>query len=383
MPLRLKPLIVACVAVLIAACQTVQGTDKAAVDYNRAFAKARDEITLLNVLRAAARQPLQFSTISSVQGAVRSGASIRVPFINVIAGDRESISPEITVSARNPTVSITPLATREFVQGISRPLSPGIIDDLLLQGWPLDVVLGLTIGGVVCADGTPKLNSGESPLRDARFLAAFRNVRDFGFELGKPTPYAQLRMTGREALAAMREGAGEQRRIAAVTALPPGSGPADTLVELVTPGRARIKGIDFTEVCQAPGASEAATPKEGLVPSADSRQGGVLLRSVLGIFHYLGKTQAGALDRESCQPQEGNSGSRLLRIEPACPGTRLDRSHVVTTFEGRRYFIRRTVGSEPHDRTLETLSLLIYLVDLQTSETAVKASVPFIAISQP
>lgn len=380
--MRLGTLLVACVAVLIAGCQTVQGTNEAAVDYNRAFAKARDEITLLNVLRAAARQPLQFSTISSVQGAIRSGASIRVPFVNVILGDRESISPEITLSARNPTVSITPLATREFIQGISRPLSPRVIDDLLLQGWPLDVVLGLTIGGVVCADGTPKLNSGEYPRRDAQFLAAFRNVRDFGIELGKPTQNIQLRMTGREALAALREGAGEQRRIVAVTPLPPGSGPADTLVELVTPGQARIKGIDFSEVCQTPGAGKATTLVEGLVPSADSRQGGVLLRSVLGIFQYLGKTQAAALGREPCKQQAADGGSRLLRIEPACPGAAQDRGHVVTTFEGRRYFVSRSVSRETRD-TLETLSLLIYLVDLQTSETAARTGVPFIAITQP
>lgn len=382
--MRFKLLLAGVLAVLLAACQTVQSTDEAAVAYNRAFAEARDEITVLNVLRASERQPLQFSTMSSVQGAVRAGASIRVPFINVIAGDRDSISPEITVTARNPTVSITPLATREFIQGISRPLSPGVIDDLLVQGWPLPVVLGLTIGGVICEDGSAVLNSGVNPGDDERFQRAFRAVTDFGYHVEPPQGSTQLRMPAAEALRAAREGAGEPRRVVSVAPAPDGSG--DALVTVVTPGEVSIRGIDFGEVCAAGKARRA--PDDAELPAAEARHGGVLMRSVFGIFHYLGKAHAADLRRqlEDCRGDQSSVGewTPLFHIEAACIG-RGDPQRVVvaTEFEGRRYYIRRAGDMPPEDRTLETLSLLTYLVDLQTSETAVKSSVPFIAITQP
>lgn len=387
--MRVRSWLAGTVALATAACQTVQTTDDAAVDLNRAFARARDEITLLNVLRASERQPLQFSTISSVQGAVRAGASIRIPFINLVGAGREAISPEISLSSRNPTVSIAPLATREFIQGISRPLSPGIIDDLLIQGWPLDVVLGLTVGGVVCGGDNGKLNHGDDPEEDQRFLQAFRNVSDFGFELGQPTPFAQLRMTGKDALAALREGAGEQRRVANIKPLAPRSdGSVDVLVELVTPGQARIKGIDFREVCAGGGVTTQHAPEKALLPTANVKTGGVLMRSVFGIFQYLGKAHAADLRRQldrcrgAGEPPLG--AAPLFQVEVLCAGT-APRSRPVasTKFEGRRFFVRRSGERPAGDRTLETLSLLTYLVDLQTSETAVKASVPFVAITQP
>ncbi|MET0374569.1 MAG: hypothetical protein ABW128_09965 [Rhizorhabdus sp.] len=366
-------------------CQTVQSTDKAAVEYNRAFARARDEITLINVLRAAERQPLQFSTISSVQGGVRSGASIRVPFINILAGGRDAVSPEISLSARNPTVSIAPLATRDFIQGISRPLSPSVIDDLLVQGWPLDVVLGLTVGGAICPDGQARLNFGGDPEQDRRFLRAFRTVSDFGFDQAAAKPFAELRMSAKDALAVVRDGVGEQRRVVSLTPVPAGpGGSAEAVVTLVTPGAARIKGIDFREVCASDARSADPAPDKARLPSVGEWQGGVLIRSVFGIFQYLGKAHAADLrDRCGGRPLPA-SDAPLFRIEVRCAGQSAPRHPVVTTeFQGRRYAIPRIGERPPHDRTLETLSLLTYLVDLQTSETAVKSSVPFVAITQP
>ncbi|MET0180142.1 MAG: hypothetical protein ABW194_06620 [Novosphingobium sp.] len=386
--MRLRTLLTLGLAVLAGACQTVQSTDKAAVEYNRAFAKARDEITLLNVLRASAREPLQFSTISSVQGAVRAGASIRIPFINILAGGRDAISPELSFSARNPTVSIAPLATRDFIQGISRPLSASVIDDLLVQGWPLDVVLGLTVGGAICPDGQPRLNFGVDPDQDRRFLRAFRTVSDFGFDQAAAKPFAELRMSSKDALAALREGAGEQRRVVSLTPLPPGpNGSADALVKLVTPGAARIKGIDFREVCASGPGDAGPAPDKARLPSTGEWQGGVLIRSVFGIFQYLGKVHAADLRRQlaRCREGAGEPGEPpLFRIDVSCGGRTASRHAVVATeFQGRRFVIPAAGQRPAQDRTLETLSLLTYLVDLQTSETAARSSVPFIAITQP
>lgn len=101
--------LVMAVCVTLAGCASVQPTNRAAVAYNRDFAKARDETILLNVLRASASQPLQFSTISNVSGGVHTGITLGVPFTNLLAGGKDAISPEIELTARNPTVQITPL----------------------------------------------------------------------------------------------------------------------------------------------------------------------------------------------------------------------------------------------------------------------------------
>ncbi|MEA3052898.1 MAG: hypothetical protein QOG72_1801, partial [Sphingomonadales bacterium] len=57
-------------------CALSQATPKIALDYNRDFADSRNEMLLLNVLRAAAREPLQFSTMGTVQGTVGNGSSL-------------------------------------------------------------------------------------------------------------------------------------------------------------------------------------------------------------------------------------------------------------------------------------------------------------------
>jgi hypothetical protein len=367
----------------------VRSTEKSAVDINRSFAHARDEITVLNVLRAAERQPLQFSTISSVQGSLRADSTLRIPFVNIIAGGTDAISPELTFSSRGPTVSITPLATKEFVQGMARPLSPTVISDLLAQGWSREVVLSLVIGGVICSDGSVRINGGGDPSQDRNFLAAMRNATGFTVQPKPPARFARLVMSSRDALTFLAQGVGEGRRIQSITPLPPKpDGSSDAAVEIVYPSQIELAGIDFSAICAVPTAANEPSAAVARSPDLVVPAGinGVLMRSVFGIFQYLGKAHAANPLQHSADCRQAPSGSRtgprLFDLRQSCGPLRSGRAVVDTEFHGRHFSIEPAAASDPDDHTLDTLSLLTLLVDLQTSEAAVKSSLPFVAITR-
>ena len=55
---------------------------------------------------------------------------------------------------------------------------------------------------------------------------------------------------------------------------------------------------------------------------------------------------------------------------------------VWTTFRGQAFYIAHSPEGEARDSTLETLSLLSYLVGLQTSEASLRGTNHFVTITQ-
>src|SRR5687768_13340817 len=135
-------------AVLLGGCALQQSNPKIAIDYNRDFAKSRNEMLLLNVLRAAAREPLQFSTMGGVTGSVGNTASLKLPFTNLIGGGSDVLSPELTLGdAINPSITINPLGSKEFAAGILRPMGTDTIQLFMHNGWDPEFLLPLIVGG--------------------------------------------------------------------------------------------------------------------------------------------------------------------------------------------------------------------------------------------
>lgn len=370
-------------------------TEKSAVDYNRALARARDEITVLNVLRASERQPLLFSTISGVQGSMKSGASIKIPFTNIIAGGTNSISPEVTITGRNPIVSITPLATKEFVQGMSRPIDAQLIEDLLAQGWRKEIVLPLAIGGVVCASGDGsaaqgadervRINTGDEQAQDEVFLRVLATPNNFSLTEASTTTV--LRVRSDEALALLKEGVGAGNKIAAITpVVGKSNAPEEAMVHLVRTGKAQISGVDFSPICGA--GPVAADGSQGLTPTTKapaSKKTGVVLRSVLSMYRYLGQAQARVTQREvqRCAGVATEEGTNpLFSVRLACRRGDVPEGSLVTTeFQGRHFYVLSGSAAGADDgtlETLETLALISYLVGLQTSDTSTRTGSPVV-----
>jgi len=409
---------------LLTGCASHYTTDGAAVSYNRSFANARNEVLLLNILRASASEPLQFSTISTVTGSVQNGTKISVPFTNIILGGEDSITPTLEVTTRNPNVTIAPLETREFILGITRPVSVDTLINLMNQGWNRSLILSMAVGGVVCTEKPRRvvLNDGSSENDDRRFTHAVGQTVHFTPESAAANSVTNLQLSAAEAAALLGEGVGEGRRIGQITtvdptgrpagksapqqAAPAGSTPpaaaappapaAVVSVEIVEPGSQRVSGLNFASLCEAAGAAAS--------PEGKPAQVGVILRSVQSMIHYLGALHrrryppewdacglpqrpaaasapqaaygAQAADREAVDTQT------LFRLRVVCVAPQIPVQAVVATeFRNRHFYVPRREEVGRDDHTLEVLSLLTQLIALQTSADAAAASRPLIAIT--
>jgi hypothetical protein len=393
------------------ACSGHYTTRGAAVEYNRAFADARNEIVLLNILRASADEPLQFSTISNVNGAVRNGTSITLPFTNIIFGGDESINPSLTLGDRNPGITITPLETEAFIKGITRPLSVSTIDNLVAQGWDRNLVLALAIGGVQCADDKDgheqvMLNLDPRHPNDKKFRTALSSSARFTATDETYTEVARIRVPAAEALKLLREGVGDGRRVALASR---SGAPEDEIIRpnakgevelsisrIVRPG---IEGLNFEAICPALGQDERGHKRWGIVT-----------RSVHSMFRYIGLLHR--LHGEPCSMNPRRSGrivppatstnapqdaatsrsdktngrevvDRFVSISSSCAGpeTLAGLNPAITTrFRGTTYFVPSAQPGQGN-QSLDVVALLIHLVQLQTSEATIANSRPIIAVS--
>jgi hypothetical protein len=314
---------IGCLSLNLSACAgSLHRTNKVATDYNHVFAKSRNEVLLLNVLRAWAREPLQFSTMGPVTGSVRTASKLTIPFNNILLGGDEAINPTLELSGGvNPSVTIIPLSSKEFTQGILRPISPETLDYFLSQRWDRELVLPLVLGGVACSSGDVVVNKGGDPYLNWDFFDAARNARTFSVGRAKATDFAKLRMPAKEAMAFLKEGAGEGRSIHSITAYSgeakrradvggaqgqPGQVGQEVIVEVKKAGEPQVTGVSLSSVCsdfaapsEVAGAVDATPQGSALVaalepvskvaPALDgrARQTALLFRSVESVIYFL------------------------------------------------------------------------------------------------
>ena len=389
--------------VIASGCAGHFASDRAAVEYNRSFANARNEVLLLNILRAWAHEPMQFSTVSQVSGGVRTGTEISFPFANILEGaPAAELGPQLKFSTRNPNVTVLPLETREFVQGITRPVSGPTIDNLVAQGWPREVVLGLTISGVQCSFGpNEEVRINYTPV--GPWAAAFRNtfVRSQSFN-ADVQPVATLRLGPAEALKALREGAGPGRRVRVATTQtrsaanvpvqgmvalqqqpdpPQATSTTEELdVEILDDEAVALMGLNFAEVCgQAPNARNSWP---------------LVTRSVQSMIRYLAEVHRSNYAWRPCggptpaaidaaRPGGAATLPFRFRILSTCPGESAPvDAAIATTFHGQTFYVPRASVADPQDQTLQVFSILSELLALQVTEQTIAGSRPLIAIGQ-
>jgi hypothetical protein len=381
-------------AVFIGGCTSINPSNKAAVIYNNAFARGRDEIMVVNILRASQFQPLQFSAFSNVTGPLKYGASISIPFTNIIAGGDDSISPTLGFTNRNPSVQLIPLGSQQFISGISRRLEPIRIYDLITQGWPQDIVLQLAIGGVVCPSGRIIANNGDDKKIDDVFAGA---LKESSFSLDKPSEklLAELTMSQKDALTFVKDGVGDGRAVKIVD-VRQGKNPQATL-KLYELGKSNINGIKADQICARAEDIPSLNGEGGTgaikAVLASKQESQVILRSVQGIFLYLGGLHR-RNESERINGCDGDAGygaeaivKPLFLIRKACPGKATAQHTLVrTSFHDQNYYVplpyQRTegMGMLPDDRTTQVLALLTNLLDLETNDALLKGSGPLITV---
>lgn len=155
-------------------------------DYNGAIADATQEQLLLNLVRLRyAETPLflrvssvisQYSRISSVDAAVGGGGASQ--------GGRNvsgSVGGGVTWADR-PTITYVPVSGREFSRNLLRPLPPAALFEMMMSGWPAELVLRVSvwsINGINNAVARPSYRRRADP-KLAELFEVWRRLRHAG-----------------------------------------------------------------------------------------------------------------------------------------------------------------------------------------------------------
>jgi hypothetical protein len=398
---------------LLSGCASLRNTDQVAVDYNRTFASAQNKSLLLNILRASEREPLQFSTISNVSGAVRNSGGIELQLTDVLGGGKLGVTPKLSIDdGVNPAVTIIPLSQKEFTVGIHRAVDPATLDLFLGQGWDRELLLPLLIGGVSCSEEkvliltaakAEQLAAVQTLAEDAAAATQFSVTPMY-----EPLP-RYVYLPPKDALDLIKAGMGADYEVsfpkptdAVPPPPPPGKdGPQDLLPVKIE----KLAGTAFTDLPVEACADRNAAPGQAAAKAArgatrvdtwallesrgrtDTSGRGFLLRSPLSIIYFLGNLHS-RLNVERVPPPELDPRRRGLDANAPPPVALHDLvdirlcdhlapvdAAISVMFRGNRYCVMRE-----SKRTLEVFSFVNDLIALQTSEDTIRASAPVLTI---
>src|SRR4051794_33939221 len=150
-------------AVVLSACSHGGVITHVSADYNKAMTDVRNEQLLLNIMRASAREPLQFSAMGEIAATIHRDATIGTTLDKLIAGGKNSVANTINFGVNNePVIKLTPLSNKEFIAGILRPTTPETLKEFTDFGWDPEFMLPLLVAGYQCPGTAYQANSGRT-----------------------------------------------------------------------------------------------------------------------------------------------------------------------------------------------------------------------------
>lgn len=396
----------ACLASLAASglvlvgCTSFRDGTRVAVEANDSFARGRNNVLLLNVLRAAAREPFQFSAPSSLATGIETSGELTLTPENILDGGRFDLIPGLTLNRSvSPTLTVAPLGTKDFTLGIVRPMDGQTLSYFLNNGWDASFLLPLVVGAVVCDDGRVILNSGKlgrPGTTDHRsnfaFYTAFAGSAAFRMIQRPGRETQQFIVDEKDALTIVKDGLGKDASIESLARHAPGK--IAVRVKFASTDTAFV-GLDVGPICNdrsLPVATrvDANETLPGSIPLAETpltgipsgRRRAVLMRSVSSVIYYLGESHRTRLTSGSwglVYVDPGNEKRTLFRIEV---GNGPHPAAAEAMFHGSRYHIPQLTLGQPDtsDRTLKTLTFLDQLIALQTSAETLRTLQPIVAI---
>ncbi|MCP5058224.1 MAG: hypothetical protein GY937_16080 [bacterium] len=129
------------IAVLGTACSFRGPIEDHAVAYNLAVERAQNRMLLLNVVRAFLGRPRHFTAFTQIRGSISGelSSSLSLPF----GGDalnRFVASPSGSVKS-SPSFDMAVLDKKEFVRGITKPITSTTFEYYWSQGWKQELLL--------------------------------------------------------------------------------------------------------------------------------------------------------------------------------------------------------------------------------------------------
>lgn len=134
-------------SLLASGCSTIDRFGGRAVTINGATQDSKSRSIMMNVMRAAYREPLQFSDVSTVAGTgqITGSLGINAPIkSSPVNGARNfALNPTVGATGTNQ-FNITNLNTQEFYFGLQSPVSMQQIANLIDAGYDPTLILFLT-----------------------------------------------------------------------------------------------------------------------------------------------------------------------------------------------------------------------------------------------
>ncbi len=145
-------------ALLLAGCSLSDVISRHALDYNDSLETAANTQLVRNILRARDRQPLYFSSVPQIRGALGSGLQLGgvIPFGNQPQNFAAVIPHGFLTS--QPSFDVAALDTQEFARGIQQPVDPEVVQFLLDRGLPQQLVLYLLVARIHEPEGRTVTN---------------------------------------------------------------------------------------------------------------------------------------------------------------------------------------------------------------------------------
>jgi len=366
-------------ALVLCGCSHAGSITHLSADYNKAFADARNEQLLLNILRAAAREPLQFSTMGEINATVHRSVGIDTALENIIAGGANAVSHGVSVEANNePVISVTPLSNKEFIAGMLKPTTPETLQQFMDHGWDAEFMLPLLVAEYKCPGGDVRRNSGEYPegddVRRELVNAGAGVALEEQSEDETPDDVVELNVPDEKALEMMRSGVAGGYKIVSVKRIRDSNMSA---VKLKRP--ADSNWLLKTNLCPEKG-GRAAAPGIAFVSAAavalEKKEAGYIrLRSVEGIIYFLGERlrhcYLRGLPTDQCAltyAKAKDEGRILFRVSSA--GEKPYPVLVGARFYDRNYWVSR-LDRDDVDRSAKTLSFINQLIALQTDASEI------------
>jgi hypothetical protein len=376
--------ILALLALLMAGCISSRQISVRAVDYNVAAADARNEMLLLNVLRARDRKPMVFTGLSRITGSIRAEARVGAA---VQAGGDASDVQVVTPSAGfsdAPSFDVAVLDSQEFTRGIMTPLRFKLLEYLWDQGFNREVLLYLTVERIEL-DCTPNGDAApqrklliNDPTEDSfpAFRALLEVLADDGDWEADPHqterigPSVGAEEVGR--LPVLVQVAGSDLDLRELD---------DGTWQLERPSSNMRLKVSAESLCgpesTPPGPlrlyDSKATFERALQQAPAEFRGRAVLRSPQAVLYFLGEmTRPGrqVLIRQKRESQPVNE-RLLFTVRPAAD---CSRAHVNVRYDSARFIIPNGEDKCHPGRSLQSLQLAAQLLALQQSSSNLPAT---------
>lgn len=137
-----------CLLVWLAGCSFSDVVSRQALDFNNTLETAANTQLVRNILRARDHQPLYFSSVPQIRGALGSGISLGgIAPVGTQPQNIGAIIPQGFFTSQ-PSFDVAALDTQEFARGIQQPVDPEVVQFLLDRGLPQQLVLYLLIARI-------------------------------------------------------------------------------------------------------------------------------------------------------------------------------------------------------------------------------------------